>query len=162
MCPDPSGDPLAGRIKHEEHRQLYAYWSHKAPADGLPARRHIDPLDVPALLPRIALVDVLREPSGISFRYRLAGTEIVERSGRDPTGRRFEELYEGDYLDQALNTYRRIVESGLPHLSERVFPLVRGREFMRYDRLILPLAEDGHTVDMLMLLIAVTEQGRQD
>lgn len=151
---------FAERIKHGEQRDLYAYWSAKAPPDGLPARRHIDPLDIPALLPRIALIDVLREPAGMFFRYRLAGTEIVERAGRDPTGRRFEELYEGDYLQQALDTYRQIVEAGVPHLSERTFPFIRGREFMRYDRLILPLADDGRTVDMLILLIAVLEQGR--
>jgi hypothetical protein len=38
-----------------------------------------------------------------------------------------------------------------------VYPLVPGREYMSYDRLLLPLAADGVTVDMVMLLIVVLE-----
>ncbi|RDD62637.1 PAS domain-containing protein [Ferruginivarius sediminum] len=157
-----TGDALAVRIAHDEHRRLYDYWQTKAPPGKLPARKDIDPLDIPGMLPRIALIDVLREAEGVTFRYRLAGTEIVERAGRDPTGRRFDELYRGDYLVNAVNTYSHIVEAAAPHLSERTFPLVEGKEFLRYDRLILPLAADGRTVDMLILLIAVIEHRRDD
>jgi hypothetical protein len=155
-----TGDALATRIVHDEQRRLYDYWQSKASPSKLPARKDIDPLDIPGMLPRIALIDVLREAEGVTFRYRLAGTEIVERAGRDPTGKRFDELYCGDYLTNALNTYARIVEAPAPHLSERTFPLVEGKEFLRYDRLILPLAADGRTVDMLILLIAVIEHRR--
>jgi hypothetical protein len=56
---------------------LFDYWRSKAPAEGtLPGRRHIDPLDVPRLLPHIWLVDVVDEPR--RFRVRLLGTALVE------------------------------------------------------------------------------------
>ena len=151
---------IAESIRHPDHDWMFQYWRGKAPkGGGLPSRQDIDPIDFPRLLPRIALIEVLRE-GGLNFRYRLAGTEIVDRAGRDPTGKRFDELYEGSYLTTAIETYRRIADHGEPYLSERTFPLVAGREFLRYDRLILPLASDGRTVDMLLLLIVVLAQNR--
>ena len=56
---------------------LYDYWRSKAPADGtLPGRKHIDPLDIPTLLPHIWLVDVVDAPR--RFRVRLLGTALVD------------------------------------------------------------------------------------
>ncbi len=139
------------RLEHADHKRLWAYWRSKAPAGGIPARADLDPLDIPALLPRLALIDVECEEGRSQFRYRLAGTEIVARAGRDPTGKSFVELYEGAYLEQALATYREVVETRQPHLSRRRFPVESGRDFLSYDRLILPLARDHRSVDMLVL-----------
>jgi hypothetical protein len=149
-------------LRHHDHRTLFDYWRARFHGDRLPGRSDIDPADLRSLLPRLALIDVLREPSGLAFRYRLTGTEIVNRAGRDPTGKRFDELYRGDYLQTANETYRQVVESARPHTSDRVYPLVPGREYMRYDRLLLPLASDGTTVDMVMLLVVVLEHRRLD
>jgi hypothetical protein len=145
---------------------MFRYWAGRAPGSGLlPGRQHIDPVDFPSFLPRIALIEVLREggaesPSG--FRYRLTGTEIVDRAGRDPTGKRFDDLYAGDYLVQALETYRAIVEARRPNYSRRTFPLIEGREHLEYTRLILPLAGDGTLVDMLCLVTADLERVNED
>lgn len=144
-------------LRHDDHQALYAYWRSKQQGDRLPARADIDPADLRSMLPRLALIDVLREDEGLAFRYRLTGTEIVNRAGRDPTGKRFDELYRGEYLETAKETYRQVVETGQPHTSDRVYPLVPGREYMSYDRLLLPLASDGTTVDMVILLIVVLE-----
>ena len=144
-------------LRHDDQRALYDYWRARQRSGRLPARADIDPADLRHLLPRLALIDVLREGHDLAFRYRLTGTEIVNRAGRDPTGKRFEELYRGDYLETAKATYRQVVDTGRPHTSDRVYPLVPGREYMRYDRLLLPLAGDGVTVDMVMLLIIVLE-----
>lgn len=153
-------DDIAATIRHDDHRWMFDYWRARC-ADGLlPGRSAVDPVDFPHLLPRVALIDVLGPPSAPEFCYRLAGTEITLRAGRDPTGKRFDELYESDYLVTALETYRDIVKAGVPHLSERMFPLLDGREFLRYDRLILPLAEDGRRIDMLLLLIVVLNAPR--
>ncbi|WP_156092670.1 PAS domain-containing protein [Rhodovibrio salinarum] len=149
-------------LRHDEHRQLYDYWRSKRQGDRLPSRADINPADLRFLLPRLALIDVLREHDNLTFRHRLTGTEIVARSGRDPTGKRFEELYRGEYLQTALATYREVVETGRPNTSDRVYPLLPGRDYMRYDRLLLPLAADGVTVDMVMTLIVMLEHRRTD
>jgi len=155
-------DALQDTLQHPEHRELYAYWQSKRVDGRLPARADIDPIDLRRLLPHLALIDVLRESTDLDFRYRLTGTEIVERAGRDPTGRTFSDLYTGDYLETAIATYREVVDTAEPLLSERTYPLVPDREFLRYDRLLLPLAADGRTVDMIMLLIVVLEHCRLD
>lgn len=155
-------DELIGSLQHADHRQLFEYWQSKATPSRLPGRADIDPVEMRNLLPRLALIDVVHGHGKLDFRYRLTGTEIVERAGRDPTGKSFQELYSGDYLETAIATYRQVVETGKPILSERTFPLVPGREFLRYDRLILPLASDGETVDMIILLVVVLEHCQVD
>lgn len=142
------------RIKSPDIRLMFDYWAGLARAERLPGRADIDPLDFPKLLPRVALIDVIDEEEPVHFRYRLAGTEIVERAGRDPTGKRFDGLYVGAYLDQALETYRAVVAERQPYYSRRVFPLYDGREHLIYSRLILPLAVDGTHVDMLLLVVS--------
>jgi hypothetical protein len=150
--------PLSA-LSHPEHTWLYDYWRQRRPSGRLPSRRDIDPMDFPRLLPRLAVIEVEAKDDGVRYRYRLAGTEIVRRAGRDPTGKYFQDLYEGDYLDSALALYDGLRLSGEPHFSQRVFPIGDGESYLRYDRLILPLASDGRAVDQFLLLIAVVEQG---
>lgn len=156
--------PLSA-LSHPDHVWIRDYWLARKPEDGLPSRRDIDPTDFPKLLPRVAMIAVEDAgengdgDGGVCYRYRLAGTEIVTRAGRDPTGKRFEDLYQGDYLATARALYDELRQSKKPHFSERVFPIGDGESYLRYDRLILPLAADHRTVDQFLLLIVVVEQG---
>src|SRR5690242_1355091 len=55
---------------------LYDYWRSKAPGEGLlPGRRHIDPVDIPRLLPNVWLLDVVDDPR--RFRVRLVGGALI-------------------------------------------------------------------------------------
>lgn len=164
-----------GRVRHADQDQLLSYWEEALQTekvrqnDGVPLRERFDPVDLPNLLPRIALIETVDivEPlgdgdvqggRGVDFRYRLTGTEIVRRAGRDPTGKTFSDLYEGDYLEAARKTYLDLMASGLPHLSERTFSSKDGNQIMQYDRLILPYSSDGLRVDRFVLLVNVTGQ----
>src|SRR3546814_15629289 len=53
-------------------RRLYDYWCGRCPAGALPARRDIDPLDIPDLLPNLFLLDVIGDAE--AFVFRLAGS----------------------------------------------------------------------------------------
>lgn len=154
----PSDTVTLERLSHPDHIALYRYWLDRKPKGGLPRRRDFDPVDVPRMLPRIALIAAEPDGDRFRYRYRLAGTEIVRRAGRDPTGKAFEDLYRDDYLASANALYDSLRESGEPHLSQRVFPIADGAGFLRYDRLILPFATDGATPDLFLLLIVVIEQ----
>ena len=149
--------PLSA-LSHPDHVWLYDYWSERKPAGGLPSRQDIDPTAFPKMLPRVAVIAAESADGGFRYRYRLAGTEIVSRAGRDPTGKTFEELYKGDYLETAKALYDMLRETGEPHFSQRVFPIGDGESFLRYDRLILPLASDRKNPDQFLLLIVVIEQ----
>lgn len=64
---------------------LYRIWREKKGDRPAPTRADFDPTEHFALMPIVHLIDVIRNPLG--FRHRLVGTELVERMGRDVTGR---------------------------------------------------------------------------
>lgn len=123
---------------------LAAYWSAKRSSNPLPVRSAIDPLDMPRrLLPHLALVESAGQET--SIRFRLVGTELVQRFGRDATGKTSRDLY-GDC------DYRRYLEQIYTDVMERAQPLYidHTRRFTaegsgRVRRLLLPVAgESGH------------------
>jgi hypothetical protein len=136
-----------------EFDRVASWWEKIVAVRGaLPCRADFEPTDFPRDLPRIALIEIQTDP--FDCRYRVAGTEIAFTAGRDPTGKSFSELYEGDHLEQALATYRAIVEERQPLCGSRVVKRPTPNEFMSYSRLILPLAKDGCAVDMVLLVVA--------
>lgn len=148
----------AAELSHPEHRALFDHWKANRRGEQVPLRNSLDPLQFPGSMPRMAIIERSGTPEAPVFRYRLAGTEIVRRAGRDPTGKSFAELYQGNYLETAIHIYREISESGQAHFSQRVFPIGEGDGNLRYDRLILPYSSSGSSVDQFVLLIVVVEQ----
>ena len=132
---------------------LYQWWREGVDAGRLRGRQDLDPGRFTKLLPRLALIDVLqRDP--LDLRYRLAGTEIFFKSGRDPTGKRFADIYSGPYLAEAFETYRGVIDSARPYTSTRTYTREKEGGFLTYKRLLLPLARDGETVDVVLLLVS--------
>lgn len=127
------------------------YWQSIHPEAGLPGRRDFEPAGVKLFLPTIRLVDVHGPP--YRFRVRLAGTEITEFYRADHTGQWFDEFI-GDF-DHS-ETYRDLVDvvtSRRPGWRLGVSRIVQDREFQTFERLILPFAKDGETVDMLLIFM---------
>lgn len=131
-------------------RRFYDYWSSKRVIGRLPARRDIDPIEIPDLLPGITLMEVVHDPErGIRFKVRLFGTEHVRANRRDFTGRFVDEVFDGPEMTNLLPAYMGVVTNAEPHFWKSRIPL-SGREHYSYHRLLLPLADDGKTVDMLI------------
>jgi hypothetical protein len=142
--------PALGRQAEDMLAAVEAYWWAIKPADGLPGRRHVDPLDLPRALPWLFLIDVVpQSDGGRRYRFRLIGTGLVEKFQRDSTGRFVDELYGGDDLDRMNAGFGEAIHARRPLTAERQMP-VAGREFLRFRRLLCPLANDGQSVDMLM------------
>lgn len=133
-------------IRHASLRALWRYWAGKTSDGLLPGRSTIRPEEMRALLGNLLLMDVV--DGGKDFRYRLHGTALVDLFGGDLTGRLVSSLViEGvtDLLDEA----RRVVESRSHYYLEET--VVAERRHMRVSKLILPLAENGRDVDMLLV-----------
>ncbi|MDX2102191.1 MAG: PAS domain-containing protein [Alphaproteobacteria bacterium] len=66
--------------------RLLSVWQRLSEAEGgvVPARRAFDPLEVPALMGHMVIVEALTDGD---FRYRLVGTDVVRTAGADWTGR---------------------------------------------------------------------------
>lgn len=148
-------EQIAQQLVHEPHRALFDYWKNKA-AQRLPSRRDIDPLDIPKVLPTITMTDVVREGRRHRFRRRLVGTAVAEKFGRDTTGRWVDELYDDPTLSDLVRSYDWVVEHRQPRLDHCSLPLAE-RSYATYDRLTLPLAEDGQTVDVLLQSLVFTD-----
>jgi hypothetical protein len=133
---------------HPRAVQLYRYWLSICPSSGLPGRRHFDPVAVPDLLPGIWLLDVQRHP--FRLRYRLAGTGIVEAIGHEVTGQWLDDAHpnvRGNRL--FFDRYEEAVLTGAPSWRKGPPRLWTHRDFGTIENLLLPLANDASTVDML-------------
>jgi hypothetical protein len=151
-----SVDSLTAQLSQPMMIQLFGYWRAKCRDGRLPGRQDIDPLDVPDLLPHIAMYDVVHEADRLRFRIRLLGTANVQLMGSDCTGRYLDEQMRPDDAARITATYRSVVEERRPHYW-RSFLSTPGREHMNYERLLLPLAADGTTVDMVLALFLPLE-----
>jgi hypothetical protein len=98
----------------------------------------------------LALVDIGGEP--LRFNWRLVGTEIVDQLGRDVTGKTFEEVYDADWLEPMVATFSKAVRRRSPVYFHGTLRFV-DKEYRRFSLVQLPLAGNGHTVDMLMVCL---------
>jgi hypothetical protein len=134
-----------------KYKVLYDVLVAKAPLGRLPGRRNFDPVDVPQLLACINLVDVVAEGGRRRFRYRLHGTRQTELAGRDVTGLFVEDAVTAPFVGR-INRNMRLVCTTRRPVYDR-FPMPHPeRESIDSERVYYPLAADGETVDMLLIL----------
>lgn len=131
-------------------RALLEYWLSIHPADRLPARRDFDPLEVPKALPRLVLTEVERDP--YRFKVRLMGTAVAAAIGADFTGSYLDDVWP-DAENQPLHLHRvEVAETGLPNYRYGFSPTPFRLDFAPVERIYLPLAGDGATVDMILAM----------
>ena len=140
---------MVDEIAHPILRQLYDYWDGKRAGRAMPARRDLDPIEIPRLLQHLILLDVTHDP--LRFQVRLYGTAVAQLRGRDLTGRF---LYENGVTAIGRQTRRWnlwTVEERRPTYRAGDFTDISDGRMGTYYRLGLPLSDDGETVDMLMI-----------
>jgi hypothetical protein len=131
--------------------RFYDYWELLRGDRSMPARRDLDPLQAPrGFLPNIMLIDYLHDQR--RYRYRLVGSNIITATGENRTGRYFDEF--GFFRDHpaVLPQYARVVQSRRPLYSLEPFTNFISESDYDVDRLILPLSDDDHFVDTLLVL----------
>ena len=137
------------------------YWRSKRRDRLAPPRSDIDPLEIPHILPRIMLADVVRDASEqLEFRYRLSGTGIGEIHGSELTGRGPLDLRPAPYGALIDANYREAVAHRRPMVH--VITLRTNQKVRSYTRIILPLSSDGKTIDMLMMVDSDSENTLRD
>ncbi len=158
---------LAGNFRildaptHAKTQTLYDYWKSRLNGHDIPLRADVSPLHIPKLLPNIGLVDVDRT-DGIRFKVRLYGTEAVENSREERTGRFVEELAH-DLTDlERQSTIERwqkacsyVLETRRPAFTQGR-PMDPQRQHQIVHTAILPLSTTGKNIDQLLGLL-VTE-----
>ena len=143
-------------------RRTWDYWNAKRGDRPMPSRRDIDPTEIPDLLPYLVLTEIL--PEAPFLRYRLVGTKQVAIRGHDPTGQPVRGNHIGHHMDDRVSNVEdevmlnyRIVREGrrFVYSYRRVAgPESAGGSFSMKPvtgngTLLLPLSNDGVTVDMV-------------
>ncbi|MCM0019103.1 MAG: PAS domain-containing protein [Tagaea sp.] len=136
-------------------RELHAHWESLRPApDLLPGRAHFDPVRVPHLLPNIWLLDIVGPPP--RFRYRLIGTGLDIDRLAGATGRFMDEVSPDFPGSPTFADYLAVARGAISW--RRGPPAFRFMEAWRViKRLMLPLAADGRTPDMMLNITVVLE-----
>ena len=138
-------------IWHPKLQRFYLYWQRIRPPGRLPGRQHFDPLDIPDLLPGLWLLDLQREP--FRLRYRVVGTRVIDAIGREVTGMWLDEAH--PHLvndDEYFARYRTIAETKTPDRRRGRPKAWTPDEYREVENLAAPLASDGETVDVIMML----------
>jgi len=134
-------------LQAPELNDMLRLWQTKAGARRMPARRDLTPQDLRGHLGWIVLLDV--EPAPLRFRYRLIGTEITQRVGRDATGRYLDELYAPGVYEKAISAFRIVIGQCYPVRAHgRLRHAEKGH--VPFEALDMPLSDDGETVTMIM------------
>jgi hypothetical protein len=135
--------------------QLHDYWHAKRRDQGLPARADLSPFEMRFIIGNVCLVDVIAgDPPG--FRMRLLGTNIVLALGGgesqkivDWTGKTFDDMPVTEFRTQVRQSFETATKSRDIVVAYRDGTL-DGRRY-NYEAVVLPLASDGTTVDMLLV-----------
>lgn len=131
-------------------RDIYAYWRSKCAAGPMPARRQIDPAEMPRLLPHLMISEVA--PAG-RFRYRLSGTAVAQALRQDVTGRCVEEVTTGGYCDYLNELQRTVCREGRAIFAASPLPCGARTKYRFTRRLLLPLSDDGAAVNQILALV---------
>ena len=143
---------------HPKIAALYAYWQRITPGPGhLPGRQHMNPADIPSLLPNLWMLDVLEEPR--RFRHRLIGTEINRRGFTVKNGEIIEPSPAQPGNPRPLKDLERVVAERTPVWFRGKPVASRDRFVSEIERLHLPLASNGSDVDVVLSLTVFYERG---
>lgn len=115
----------------------------------MPRRADIDPADLRAHLAGLSLVDVMEDAS--DFRFRLLGTDITDRYGRNMTGKLLSQAYADapDLLRWMTEVLAHVARLQRPILARSPLSIV-SKNFILRETLSLPLSESGERVDMIL------------
>lgn len=144
-------DAIEARPLHPKIAELIRFYRSIMPADRLPGRQHFDPMAIPHLLPNVWLVDVIDGPEP-RFRYRLMGTRVAQAFAADITGRMFDDVHR-DFASNPMRAYLlKVVATRCPDHRRGTPNAWPVNELLSLERLFLPLARDGASVDIVLAL----------
>jgi len=138
--------------------EFFVFWKSKCTGHRLPSRANIDPVEIVALLPYVTLVDVVQP--GPEFVYRLVGAHERRHRGANPTGKSLDDAYSGLDREYCYGNYRYVAGTGQHLFDSTPEPAATG-ELVASEVLFVPLADDGETVDTIMVC-AVTRSLKSD
>lgn len=129
------------------HADLFRYWDRKRALRTMPARRDLDPIEIPELIPHLAIIDRIEG----RFRYRLVGTAISQEMGKELTGQLVGSyVTPANYAAAIVDIYEQVWRTRTPVFTTLEYRTATGI-IQDISRLILPLGDDDATPNMVVL-----------
>jgi len=150
-------EALLYNVWHPKLRRLYQYWDECRGDRPMPARADIDPIDIPELLSNILLINVQHAPLG--FTDRLVGTGIVALLGREISGSDPDRSLPAAFRETMPRLWRDCVDTMVPTRGDFEVEIYGHRR--PFECLVLPLSDDGETVNMLLASVWPRREGRR-
>jgi hypothetical protein len=139
---------------HKSLKDLYAYWLSKQGVRIGPPKSAIRLEEVGLLLPNIALADVVGDPP--RFRFLVFGKNLTAAYGENIAGKFLDEIDLGSVslTSDAVNFWTTIVRERRPQVARIRYTKQQDRRYLDYERIGLPLSEDGKAVSMILFAYA--------
>lgn len=137
----------APEIENAMLRRLFQYWAEKKGERKAPARRDINPVEIPDLLGFVNMYDV-QDDSG-DYRVRLNGTEVAQMLGQEITGRLCSTIVSGEDATRCKAAFGMAVDKCVPVVVGTSLAFC-GKPYMAQTVVVLPLSSDGQHIDVLL------------
>lgn len=134
---------------HPDVSFIFEYWKSRSNNGFAPRRADIDPLEFWEHISRVWLLEV-HEGTPSPLYVRLYGTEIVEKSGVDKTGRFLSEFQDDFYETSGYRRIRNVIETGKPFWFKGAASNLRTNFVKNLESLVCPLSSDGVKVNMIL------------
>ena len=127
--------------------RLLKYWRGLGDGDVIPAESAIDANDIPDMWPHCAVLDVAGKESDPELTF--VGNALAETAGADMTGRKLSHAAADTLLAKGLSYFGQVLAKRVPITFGGEFTDRRGMKIL-YRSIILPLSEDGTTINRLL------------
>ena len=136
------------RVAHPRLRALLRLWDSRRGDRWLPAHGALRITDLQPWIEHTLVTEV--EAVTARPRIRVMGRRPMHYLDGDLCGKDFLDHVPEDAQDLAWEPYRRCVRDGVPHYSV-LCSTSPGWEHLRFHRLLLPHATNGHEVDIILV-----------
>lgn len=137
----------------ENTRQLRDLWSLKRPGRGaLPAYRYFDELELRPWADNLVLYRAEKLEDQYVYRFEKVGKGVAAIDGGDFTGKLMHQALPPTQLWAIIGHYDAAVRTRGPVEFHDTIPSPDGGS-VKWDKLVLPLSDDGTEVDHLLMLL---------
>lgn len=156
---DAELDALARKMRTESLRVLLKHWRVIKGPLLMPSRHRIDATEFGIVLPSVWLCDYERETD--RFRYRLTGERVAKRFGHKLSRHYLDDNTDPDYYPRVHRYYRNVVDfPAVLYIYGRLYAETENP--VHGERILLPLSEDGVTVQSIIGATAEVQENQSD
>lgn len=146
---------MGRKMREAAVKSIYTYWRSLAANDSVPARNAIDPR---ALKSHLADLFILERLDRAVFGFRLAGTRVCARYGRELRDHDFVRLWPSQQHAQVLSSLNRCLQKPEPLVLRGNAATLDGQA-VPFQVLLLPLCDaNGQVTRILGAMITADDQ----